>query len=127
MVGRRRDFDLARAGGVSIGSDHPRRAGNATVEERPLLWLGESPALLEQGPDRLLIPVHGIHPRQVKPSLKVADLIRRERRLTRSTGSALRRAAPCLELAIPRVRLKHPHGVHAEEVPYQEALLFRRE
>src|SRR2546427_8613209 len=125
MVCRGRDLDLAGAGGLAIGLDHPPGARDPPVEERALLRLGVSPALPEQRPDRLLVPVQRIHPREMKPGLKIADLVRRERTLSGRADTALRRADPRLELAVSRVRLEHPRLVHAEEMPRQETLLLR--
>src|SRR5439155_24462079 len=125
VVRRCRDLDLAGARGVAIGFDHPSRAPDTPIEERLLLRLGESPPLPEERPDRLFLAVYRIHPRQVKPRLKIADLIRGERTFAGRAGSPLRRGGACPELAVARVGLEHPLRVDAEEIPRQETLLFR--
>ncbi len=116
-------LDLPRGPGFAIHLDRSGGQRHTPVEERRLFVLGEPPAFREERPDRLLAAVLRIHPCEVEPGLEIANLLGRERDLAAAARPEDRGAA-LPQLAVPGIGLQHVGGIHAEEVPPEEALLF---
>ena len=127
VVGRGGDLDLPRSHRIAIDLDHARREGHAPVQEGTLLLLRESPALLEERPDGLLVPVLRIHPDEMEPGLEIPDLLGSQRLLARQARPSDHRGRARPELAVAGIGLEHPRGVHAEEMAREKPLLLRGE